>query len=177
MANLAAMAGLVPGDVPGAGHVLGFLVYAAAAGLGLVLALVDARTKRLPNRLLLPAYPATAAALLLCTAMTGEWDRALWALLGCTGMWMAFYLYGMIGPRGHLGYGDVKLAGWLGMLLGYAAPGTPEIFLRAILVAFVSAALAGIILILIRRLTIKDSIAFGPFLILGAAVAIALPGI
>ena len=157
------------------GQVLVYLVYAAAAVLGLMLAVIDARTHRLPNRLLLPAYPATAAALLLCATLTGEWPRALWAFLGSAGMWIAFYLYGMVGPRGHLGFGDVKLAGWLGMLLGYAAPGTPGIFLAAVMAAFITAALAGILLIVFRRLTIKGSIAFGPFLILGAAAAIALP--
>lgn len=64
-----------------------------------------------------------------------------------------------------MGFGDVKLSFWLGLLLGY--PETPVwIFL-----SFASGAALGIILILLRKAHLKKPIPFGPFLIIGSAIA------
>lgn len=168
----AAIANLAAGDVPGPGFLLELAVYTAAAVLAAVLAVIDARTRLIPNRLLLPAYPATAGALVLCAGLTGEWGRTLWAVIGGATLWTGFYLYGMIGPRGHLGFGDVKLAGWLGILLGYAAQ-RPGPLLFAVLVAFASAAVVGLALVAARQMTLRESLPFGPFLVIGAITAIA----
>jgi leader peptidase (prepilin peptidase)/N-methyltransferase len=65
-----------------------------------------------------------------------------------------------------IGLGDVKLAPLLGFLLGF-----PEIIL-SLYVAFLTGALVGVILILGGNKTLKSKIAFGPFLVLGAAVVI-----
>jgi prepilin signal peptidase PulO-like enzyme (type II secretory pathway) len=65
-----------------------------------------------------------------------------------------------------MGFGDVKLAGVLGLLLGF-----PSI-LFALYCAFLTGAGAGVILMIARRKTLKSKIAFGPFLLLGVAIAI-----
>lgn len=67
--------------------------------------------------------------------------------------------------RGGMGIGDVKLAGVMGMYLGW--PG----ILVSLFVAFVTGAVAGIILIILGRKRGKDLIPFGPFLALGGLVA------
>ncbi|HLD25032.1 MAG TPA: prepilin peptidase [Patescibacteria group bacterium] len=65
-----------------------------------------------------------------------------------------------------LGFGDVKLVTVLGLLLGY--PHT----VIAWYAAFLTGAMWGVILMIRRHASMKSRIAFGPFLIAGAAGAI-----
>lgn len=64
-----------------------------------------------------------------------------------------------------MGFGDVKLAFVIGFLLGF-----PKIVISLYL-AFLTGAAISIILILWQRKHIKDRIAFGPFLIVGAVTS------
>lgn len=77
-----------------------------------------------------------------------------------------FYLLYLITKRRGMGFGDVKLAFLLGLLLGW--PFT----LVAFYVAFLTGAITGVILILVKNKSLKSQIAFGPFLILGTVVAL-----
>jgi len=61
-----------------------------------------------------------------------------------------------------MGWGDFKLAGALGLLLGW-----PDALLGFML-SFVIGAAAGLILLLMKKKSLKDSVPFGPFLALGA---------
>lgn len=65
-----------------------------------------------------------------------------------------------------MGWGDVKLAFAIGLILGW--PKT----LVALMAAFLTGAVVGIILILIRKKTLKQSVPFGPFLVLGTILAL-----
>jgi len=65
-----------------------------------------------------------------------------------------------------MGLGDVKLVFLLGVLLGY--PG----IIVALYVAFLTGAIVGVILVLARKKSFKSSVAFGPFLVVGALVAL-----
>ena len=65
-----------------------------------------------------------------------------------------------------MGFGDVKLAFLLGLLLGY-----PKIVV-ALYTAFLTGATVGVILILKGKRTLKSKIAFGPFLIAGTLIAL-----
>ena len=49
-------------------------VYLIALLWGLTLVHIDLRVRRLPDRLVLPAYPVTALALLACSVVTGRWS-------------------------------------------------------------------------------------------------------
>lgn len=64
-----------------------------------------------------------------------------------------------------MGMGDVKLAFFMGMLLGW-----PKVVM-AFYVAFISGAIVGGAMLLIKKLKRKSLIPFGPFLILGTIVA------
>ncbi len=76
-----------------------------------------------------------------------------------------FFLMLYLITRGRgMGLGDVKLAFLLGFLLGF--PG----IVVSLYGAFLTGALAGVILILRRQKKLKSKIAFGPFLILGTVV-------
>ncbi len=65
-----------------------------------------------------------------------------------------------------MGFGDVKLAFLLGLLLGF-----PRIIV-AFYIAFLTGALVGVILILSGKKSLKSNVPFGPFLILGAVAAL-----
>jgi len=74
-----------------------------------------------------------------------------------------FYLLHILGPKlfhkDTMGFGDVKLAVLMGLLLGY-----PKIII-ALYIAFLTGALVGVILILAKKAKLKSQIAFGPFLV------------
>ena len=73
-----------------------------------------------------------------------------------------FYLLWRVTKGRGMGLGDVKFAFLLGLLLGY--PG----IIAALYIAFLTGAAVGVILIFAGGKTLKSSIAFGPFMVLGA---------
>lgn len=121
---------------------------------------IDAYERRLPDVLVLPMYPAVGALLL----GTGDGDAMLRAVL-CAAAGMGVYGIGCV--AGQLGFGDVKLAGLLGLALGWmswqAAAAAP---LAAVLIGGVQA----VAVLLLRR---RD-FPFGPAMLLGAAAALAV---
>jgi len=79
----------------------------------------------------------------------------------------AFFLFIVLISRGKwMGLGDVKLAFFMGLLLGH-----PNI-LVALFLAFLIGAIIGIGLILIGRKTLKSEVPFGPFLVIGTFLAL-----
>ena len=78
-----------------------------------------------------------------------------------------FFLFIYLVTRGRgMGFGDVKLAFVIGLILGF-----PGIVL-AIYIAFLTGGLVGIILILWKKKKLKSAVPFGPFLIIGAFTAL-----
>jgi len=71
-------------------------------------------------------------------------------------------------PRG-MGFGDVRLAGVIGMMLGWL--GLRYLFLGLFL-AFLLASVIGVALIAARLRSRKDAVPFGPFMALGAVLAV-----
>lgn len=136
--------------------------------VGVLLAVVDFRVKRLPDVLTLPL--ASAALVLLGVAAllpehAGDWLTSLYGALALGG---AFFVLFLINPGG-MGFGDVKLALGLGAALGWY--GWPTLMLGTF-AAFVLGALYGGALVVVRRAGRKTAIAFGPFLIAGTFVGL-----
>lgn len=77
-----------------------------------------------------------------------------------------FYVLFRVTKEKGMGFGDVKLSGVLGLLLGF-----PKIVI-ALYVAFLTGALVGVILLLVGKAKMKTKVPFGPFLILGALVSL-----
>jgi len=77
-----------------------------------------------------------------------------------------FLLIFLISKGRAMGFGDVKLAVLMGLLLGM-----PNIFL-ALFLAFFFGAIIGIILMVLQKKSLKSEIPFGPFLIIGTFIAI-----
>lgn len=123
------------------------------------LTVIDLREHRLPNRLVLPAFPVALLAQLIATIISADWARQLSALL------MAL-LIAAIGLGANyidaLGMGDVKLATVIALTLGYFNPWLPVI---AIGIAFVLAFAVVIVLITLGKVKIGSSIPLGPYLL------------
>ncbi|MFI0979686.1 prepilin peptidase [Streptomyces sp. NPDC021093] len=140
------------------------------APLALLLAVVDRRVQRLPDVLTLPL--AAAAVVLLGGAALLPGSAGSWtgALLGGAGLGGAYFLLFLINPNG-MGFGDVKLALALGVVLGWY--GWPVLFAGA-LAGFVLGSLYGVGLMVTRRGGRKTAIPFGPFMIAGAWAGLVL---
>ncbi len=131
-----------------------------------VLAVVDLEVRRLPDRLVLSAYPAAAVLLTACALVTDQ-PAALLRALTCAGAAVAVFLAAaLLSPGGGgLGLGDVKLAGVLGALLGWW--GWSEAVV-GLLSGFVLGGIGAGVLLLARRVDRHGAIAFGPAMLIGA---------
>lgn len=86
-------------------------------------------------------------------------------LLSAVAAFVGFLLLYLFTKRKGMGFGDVKLAGVLGLLLGF-----PNIVI-ALYTAFLTGAMVGVILMIVGKAKMKTKLPFGPFLILGMFVA------
>jgi len=139
------------------------------ATIGVALALIDLDTKRLPNAIVLPSYLVAAALLGVAALAGGQADSLLRAAAGGAALWAFYFLMALVYPAG-MGFGDVKLAGVLGMYLGWVGWGALVIGGFA---AFLLGGLFSIGLLVTRRASRKSAVPFGPWMILGAAIGIA----
>jgi leader peptidase (prepilin peptidase)/N-methyltransferase len=133
-----------------------------------VLALIDAATRRIPNRLTYPLAPALLVILAAGALLAGAPESALRALLGGLAAGGALLLLALIAPRG-MGMGDVKLAGLIGIGLGVL--GWPEVVV-GIMGGFVLGGVAGVALLATGLRSRKDMIPFGPYLAAGALLSL-----
>ena len=128
--------------------------------------------RSLPDVLTAAALAGGAVLLGLAAVATGDWigyGRA-WLIAGV--MFAAFLVLAMLRPA-DLGWGDVTLAGVLGLMLGWLGWG--EAVLGAFM-GFLFGGLTGVLLLLAGRAGRRTAIPFGPFMLLGALVAVAAGG-
>jgi leader peptidase (prepilin peptidase) / N-methyltransferase len=146
--------------------------YLYLAAIAVALTLIDLDVRRLPNAIVLPSYVVGAALLLLPAVAAGEWDAYLRALLGALALFALYFALAFAYPAG-MGFGDVKLAGVLGLYLGWLGWG--ELAVGAFL-GFLLGGAWGVALLVARRASRKSAIPFGPFMLGGALVAVFVGG-
>ncbi|MFP5377618.1 MAG: prepilin peptidase [Acidimicrobiia bacterium] len=142
-----------------------FLVFVAAL---VAITPIDLELRIVPNRIVYPTLFVSVPLLLLAAAVDGDWASAREAAIGGVAAFAMFFVLWYVSPRG-MGYGDVRLSGVIGMFLGWL--GLWEVALGLFL-AFLSASVIGVGLMAAGRKGRKDAIPFGPFLALGAVVAV-----
>lgn len=142
-----------------------FLYFTA---IGVALSAIDLDTRRLPNAIVLPSYPVIAVLLTASAAYQGDFWPLLRAGLGGLALFAFFVVLAVAHPAG-MGFGDVKLAGLVGMVLGYLS-------WRALLVGgfagFLLGAVVGIAVIALRKGDRRTALPFGPFMVAGALLAV-----
>lgn len=166
---LCAVSGFVIGL--GAGWDWGLLVALPLVPVATALAVIDARTRLLPSWLVWRAYVLVALLALVATVITQEWSDLRRAVIGMVIAYLFYEVLWMVYRRG-MGYGDVRLAGLLGLTLAYF--GWPE-FIVGMYISFPLFAVPGVLVALVRwdRKFLKTPFPFGPSMIVGALIGIA----
>ncbi|MBX9396188.1 A24 family peptidase [Streptomyces sp. TRM72054] len=138
--------------------------------VGVLLAVVDLRVRRLPDPLTLPLAAATPALLGVAALAPGHAGYWVSALLGALGLGGFYFLLFLINPGG-LGFGDVKVAVGAGAVLGWY--GWWPVLLGTF-AAFACGAVYGWVRAVVRKTGRKTVIPFGPFLLAGAYAGLLL---
>lgn len=147
--------------------------YLVLAGAAVALALIDLDHHRLPDVIVLPLYPVLVVLLTLASALSP--DPHGWSALGRAGIGalVLFLFYGaawFVYPKG-MGLGDVKLAGVLGGMLAWLGWGALAVGAFS---AFLLGGVVGVALRLSGRNVKGQGIPFGPWMLLGAALGVAV---
>ncbi len=136
--------------------------------IGVALAQIDVAVRRLPDRLTLAAYPALIILLALAAAFDDTWAVFVRALLGGLVLGTAYLVLGLF-SAGQLGGGDIKLAGLIGLALGWLGWGT---LVTGASLGFILAAIVSLTLLAARKVSRRAMISFGPFMLSGALLAV-----
>jgi leader peptidase (prepilin peptidase)/N-methyltransferase len=146
--------------------------YLYFTAIGIALALIDLDCRRLPNAIVLPAYPVLAVAL----AGSAWWQHDWWSLaragIGAAALLAFFGAVVLVHPAG-MGLGDVKLSGVIGAVLGYLS--WSALVIGAFL-GFLLGAVVGVAVIASGRGNRKTAVPFGPFMIAGTLLALFVAG-
>jgi len=142
--------------------------YLYFVAIGIALALIDIDHHRLPNVIVLPSYPVVLALLTIAAAWQHDWSALLRAVESGAILYAFYFVLAFAYPAG-MGFGDVKLAGILGGLLGYLSWSA---LLIGGFAGFLLGAVAGVAVMASGRGNRKTALPFGPFMIAGTLLAI-----
>lgn len=143
------------------------VVHLALFAVGCALLVIDVRSHRLPDRIVLPTLGALLA-LVILDALLGETARSVRAGAGMLILGGFYALLRLISREG-MGGGDVKLAAAIGLVLGWHGWQALAVGAAA---AFVLGAIYATVLMSLRRADRSTRIAFGPWMIIGAMLGI-----
>lgn len=171
-----------------------YVYFLVVVGFYIVIFLADLKYRIIPNRIVYPAIIWVAVFLLFNLGFTaivsynalkgdefgqylleaGYWHSqmfvllkgALYTLVSAFVIALVFWVLTRIKGGKAMGGGDVKLAFLIGLFNGF------PFNILAIFLGFLLGAVFSIGLILLGRKTIKDTVPFGPFLILGSLVTL-----
>lgn len=142
--------------------------WALVCGVGIWLAYIDARTRLLPTRIVWPLLFATVGVVLAEAWLTvdmGIFARALIAsVLAFGAYWVMWWLAGRW-RSGGLGFGDVRFAAPLGLVLGSIGGWEAAVGL------YLGILLGGLVGLVLKARGLGDSLALGPCMLLGAVFA------
>ncbi|HEX7167519.1 MAG TPA: prepilin peptidase [Acidimicrobiales bacterium] len=142
-----------------------FLVLVASL---VALSAIDLDTFTLPRKIIYVTAAAGLVLLGIAAVVDGDFRGMVEGIAGGAIAFTILLVIHVISPRG-MGFGDVRLAGLLGLYLGWIE--LPLVGVGLFL-SFLVASVIGIGLMLIRGRGRKERIPFGPFLAAGALLAI-----
>ncbi|TCM44380.1 A24 family peptidase [Kribbella sp. VKM Ac-2568] len=142
------------------------------AVVGAVLGYIDTRTRYLPSAIIWPSYLVVGLALVVGSAVSGEWGSLRRAAIAGVIGFGVFYVLWYVFPRG-VGFGDVRLSGLLSMALGWLGWGE---LVTGLYGGFFLGAVIGIVLTLAKVFKRKQLFPFGPFMLVGALIGVLVGG-
>ncbi|MCR1783060.1 prepilin peptidase [Nocardioides carbamazepini] len=131
------------------------------------LTVIDYVTWYLPSRLIRPAWLVTGVLVAVAAVIVGDVWVAGWGLIGFAALGGYYGLMRLVSPRAMAG-GDVRLGALLGIALGPYGTGV-------LIVSVLAAAVLGVVAMVPMRRSgtmIRRRVPYGPFLVLGALVAV-----
>ena len=190
--GVAYFTGVFDSDITSRLAVFGFLL--VMAGFYIILFMTDLKYRLIPDKIVIPAMVFVIVFNVVYLGWTlassymqlknddfgkylleaGFWHLQLYQILkmfvvnmiSAVGIGLFFWFLVFITKGRGMGGGDIKLGFLIGLVNGF-----PQNIL-AIFLGFIFGALFSMAMIVLRRKTVKDTIAFGPFLILGSVVAL-----
>ena len=155
----------VPDVVTSVITLVAFLYFMATS---VALSAIDLDVHRLPDRIVLPGYIVGGVSLGAAALVAGD-VGALARVAAGGAIFFVFYLVLAFAYPGGMGLGDVKLAGVIGIFLGFL--GWQELIV-GVAAAFVLGGIASAFLLIIRKAGRRSGIPFGPWMLGGAWVGI-----
>jgi leader peptidase (prepilin peptidase)/N-methyltransferase len=146
---------------------LEYLFYLVVASYFVMIFLFDARWFIIPDGLTFSAIIITILWLLSGTFIFGIYTEQdlLFRFLSAFGVFLFFFALHFFSHGKAMGFGDVKLVVFLGLLLGW-----PNILIGMFLGFFLGAVI-GLVIMMLQKKGIKTEIPFGPFLVVGTFIA------
>lgn len=143
---------------------------------GVLLAVIDWKVQRLPRRIVFSTLAAVAGGLVFAAVASQDWRALGTAVLGAGLLSGSFFLIWLVTTHltgmVMLGFGDVRLAAVLGLLLGWY--GLPFVLYGALSGHLFTLAIVVIMSLRHRRLHMRYS--FGPPLIAGTLAVVLMAG-
>ncbi|HMS24552.1 MAG TPA: prepilin peptidase [Acidimicrobiia bacterium] len=147
-------------------HTIGYALF--FSGL-IALGAIDIDTKLLPKKIVYPSGALLVGVLALSSVGSGEYNRLRdAAIVGCAYSAFLGAVWFASGGRA-MGFGDVRLAVWLGFAMGYYGY---MVSYFGLLLSFFLGSVIGIAIAGISHGGRKMKIPFGPFLAAGTVIAI-----
>jgi leader peptidase (prepilin peptidase)/N-methyltransferase len=138
------------------------------AAIAIALAVIDLDVHRLPNAIVLPSYVVAFVLLAVAAGLDSDWGAIARGLAAMALLWSGYRFRAWLKPGG-MGGGDVKLAGLLGLYLGYLSPAAVAVGTFA---GFLLGGLVGVVLLATGRATGRTQVPFGPAMLAGALLAV-----
>jgi leader peptidase (prepilin peptidase)/N-methyltransferase len=139
--------------------------------IGVALSVIDWHTKLLPRVIVLPATLAAIVLVVAVGLVTGERDALVRALVAMVVVRSFYWVLWSVLPGVGMGFGDVRLAAIVGLVLGWLGWGAVAIGVWVGMAVF---GLPGLVLAIVRwdRTLLKKPFPFGPFMLIGAVVGL-----
>lgn len=143
--------------------------YVVATWVMVVLAAIDLDVHRLPDAIQLPAYPGLLVLLAAGSGVTADWGALGRAALAGGALLALFVVLVLLAPAGGMGLGDVKLAGLLGLLLGWLGWGHVIVGTAG---TFLLGGVVAVALLVTGRADRGSEFAYGPVMLVSAVLSL-----
>ena len=129
----------------------------------IIIFVYDLRYYIIPDEIIYPAIGAVFIYKLIFNLQTPNLYFSLLTALAASGF---FFLLWFLSRGRWMGFGDVKLAFFMGFFLGF-----PNILVSLFSAVFIGA-IIGLVLVTLGKKTLKSKVPFGPFLVTGTFIAL-----